>query len=124
MVTVYTFEAIKDGKVVKELTKKPMTKIVLSAEIDHDELKEDNSYDVAAIRIVAKDEFGNQLPFFNDPVTFSVEGPVEIIGPSTVALSGGMGGTYIKTTGKSGEGTVTISGGQTEDITIGFTVRA
>lgn len=122
--TVYTFEAIKDGKVVKELTKKPMTKIVLSAEIDHDELKEDNSYDVAAIRIVAKDEFGNQLPFFNDPVTFSVEGPVEIIGPSTVALSGGMGGTYIKTTGKSGEGAVTISCGQAKDITIGFTVRA
>ena len=121
--TVYTFEAIKDGKVVKTLTKQPMTKIVIDAEIDHDVLTEENTYDVAAVRIIAKDEFGNVLPFFNDPVTFTVDGPVELIGPSVVALQGGMGGTYIKTTGKVGEGTLTISGSQTEDVKITFKVE-
>ena len=122
--TVYTFEAIKDGKVVKTLTKQPMTKIVIDAKIDHDVLTEENSYDVAAIRIIAKDEFGNVLPFFNDPVTFTVDGPAELIGPSVVALQGGMGGTYIKTTGKAGEGTLTISGSQTENVKITFKVEA
>ena len=121
--TVYTFEAVKDGNVVKTLTKQPMTKIVIDAEIDHDVLTEDITYDVAAIRITAKDEFGNILPFFNDPVTFTVDGPAELIGPSVVALQGGMGGTYIKTTGKAGDGTLTISGSQTEDVKITFKVE-
>lgn len=121
--TVYTFEAVKNGEVVKTLTKQPMTKIVIDAEIDHDVLTEDNTYDVAAIRITAKDEYGNILPFFNDPVTFTVDGPAQLIGPSVVALQGGRGGTYIKTIGKAGEGTLTISGSQTEDVKITFRVE-
>ena len=39
---------------------------------------------------------GNILPFYNEPLTFETEGPIEIIGPKTVALQGGMGGAYVK----------------------------
>lgn len=120
---VYTFEAIKNGEVVKTLTKQSMTRFVLDAKISKETLVEENSYDVAAVRIMAKDEYGNVLPFFNDPVSFKVDGDIELIGPSVVALQGGMGGTYIKTTGKKGKGTLTISCAQVEDVVIEVSVE-
>jgi beta-galactosidase len=106
--TTYRFEAIKDGKVVKELRIAPMTKVVIKAEADHTNLKEDNTYDVACVRIKALDENGNLLYYFNDPLQLEIEGEAEIIGPKLIALSGGMGGTYIKTVGKTGHAKLTI----------------
>lgn len=74
------------------------------------------------MRITATDEYGNTLSFFNDPICLSVEGPVELIGPDIVSLFGGMGGTYIKTTGKTGKAKLTISNGQAEAVTVNITV--
>ncbi|MBQ0041916.1 MAG: glycoside hydrolase family 2 protein [Lachnospiraceae bacterium] len=108
--TAYRFEAIRNGEVVKELVIKPMSSWSINAAIDHDVLKEQESYDVAAIRINAVDENNNILHFFNDPVEIAATGPIEIIGPKVVSLQGGMGGTYIKTTGEAGEGSVVIKG--------------
>ena len=107
--TEYKFEAIKNGQVVKEIKKTPMTKVNIEISTDHTNLTEDNTYDVACIRIRATDENGNILNYYNDPLILSVEGDVQIIGPSTIALSGGMGGTYIKTSGKDGTAILKIS---------------
>ncbi len=120
---VYTFEAIKDGEVVKTLTKKPMNKMVLEASINRETLVEENSYDVAAVRIQVKDDNGNVLPIFNDPISLKVDGDIELIGPSVIALNGGMGGTYIKSVGRKGKGTLTISCPQTDDVVICVTVN-
>lgn len=120
--TTYRFEALKDGKVVETIIKEPMRKAHLFVRTDHTELCEKSTYDVAAIRIEARDEHENVLSFFHEPVTFEVEGPVELIGPKTAALHGGMGGTYLKTTGASGEARLTICSGQTEPVGISFTV--
>ena len=97
-----------------------MTKVTLRAVADHTELNEEHSYDVAAIRIRAVDENGNILPYFNDVIKLDVKGKAELIGPDTMALSGGMGGTYIKTIGKSGKATLKISSAYTEPVTIEF----
>lgn len=118
--TVYRFEAIKNGKVVQTLIKEPIKKLELQATADHIILQEDHTYDVAAIRIKAVDEYGNILPYFNDSLTLEVEGPVELIGPKVVSLHGGMGGTYVKTTGKAGTAKLTIKCGQAEDRVITF----
>lgn len=118
--TVYRFEAIKNGKVVKTLTKEPIRKLDIQATADHTTLQEEHTYDVAAIRIKAVDEYGNVLPYFNDSLTFEVEGPVELLGPKVVSLHGGMGGTYVKTTGKAGTAKLTIKSGQAEDKVIIF----
>ena len=107
--TTYKFEAKKDGKTVKELCIKPMTSFSIKATIDHATLQEEESYDIAAIRLLAVDENENVLHFFNDPVTLSVEGPVEIIGPKVISLNGGMGGTYIKSIGEVGDAKITIT---------------
>lgn len=107
--TTYRFEAIKDGRVVKEIRKAPMTKVNFEIKADHTDLKEDNTYDVSCIRIRAVDENGNLLNYFNDPVVLSIEGEAEIIGPKIISLSGGMGGTYVKSIGKAGKAKLTVS---------------
>ena len=117
--TVYRFEALKDREIAKELTVAPMTTCKLDCNVSHTSLHEGYSYDVAAVRIKEVDDYGNILPFANDPITLSTVGPIEIIGPSIISLQGGMGGTYVKTTGKLGEAKLVISSvyGDTETIT-------
>ena len=106
--TKYRFEAIKDGRVVKEIVKTPMTKVSLEIKADHTNLKEENSYDVSCVRIRSTDENGNLLNYYNEPLVLSTEGNISIIGPKVIALSGGMGGTYIKSIKRSGEGRLII----------------
>lgn len=113
---VYRFDAIKDGKVVKSVTKAVMHKVKLSAKADHIRLKEEESYDVAAIRIRATDEYGNCLPFFMEPVKITVKGAGKLIGPQVISLHGGMGGVYIRTIGETGKITVTLSTEQAEPL--------
>ena len=124
--TTYRFEAVdtNGATVHKTVCKKPMTEVVLTAEADHTALVEKNSYDVALIRIQAKDEMGNVLPVYNDPVMLDVSGQLELIGPSVISLNGGMGGTYVKTTGQSGEGKLVIRSANTKEVEIVFDIEA
>ncbi len=121
--TVYRFEAIKDGKVVRTVVKAPMKERSLWAQADHQVLTEEHSYDVAAIRIRMQDENGNLLHFFNEPVTLETEGAVELIGDSVISLKGGMGGCYVKTTGVAGEGALTLKASGATPVKIEFSVQ-
>jgi beta-galactosidase len=121
--TKYRFEAIKDSVVVKVITKEPMHQAHLVVETDHQNMVEKSTYDVAALRITVRDENENILPFFSEPVMVETEGPVEVIGPLNFSLKGGMGGTYIKTTGVEGNATVTLKCGQTEIVQIEFSCQ-
>ena len=121
--TVYRFDAIKDGKVVKSVLKAPMNKGSIEARAYRTTLTESGSYDVAAIRLRAVDENGNTLCFSGEPVCVSIDGPLEIIGPSVSPLRGGMGGIYLKTTGKPGPATVTIDAGALGKARVDFTVN-
>ena len=51
------------------------------------------TWDCAAVSLRAIDQNGNLLPYCSEAVQLSVEGPVEILGPSVVPLRGGMAGT-------------------------------
>ena len=121
--TAYRFDAIKSGKVVKTVEKQPMHAMALSCKADHAELVEDQTYDMAAIRIEMQDEFGNLLSFCNDPVTFEVSGEIELVGPGIVSLQGGMTGCYVRTIGKSGTGKLTVKALGCSEVTMDFTVR-
>lgn len=120
--TVYRFDAIKNGNVVKSVTKEPVMDLQLSAKADHTRLCEHHSYDVALIRIEAQDSHGNVLPFYQEPVRLSTEGDIAIIGPDTISLQGGMGGTYVKSLGKSGQGTLILHSDTAGEQRIAFTV--
>lgn len=121
--TVYRFDAIKDGKVVKSVTKEPVREIRLEAEADHTILTEQHSYDVALVRIRAVDDHGNVLPFYQEPVRLIAEGDISIIGPDTIALQGGMGGTYVKSLGRSGQGTLLLQSLTAGEVRIPFQIK-
>lgn len=120
--TVYRFDAIKDGKVIKSVTKEPVREIRLEAEADHTILTEQHSYDVALVRIRAVDDHGNVLPFYQEPVRLITEGDISIIGPDTIALQGGMGGTYVKSTGRSGRGALLLQSQTAGEVRIPFQI--
>ncbi len=119
-VTTYRFDAVKNGKTVASVSKEPVREIKLQAEVSHKLLKEENTYDVAAIRLKAVDGAGNVLPFCQEVLRFEVSGELGLIGPEYMSLRGGMGGTYVKSTGRSGSGTLIISGDNIETIEIIF----
>ena len=121
--SAYRFDAILNGEVVKSVTKTPMSKMSLETEVSHTDLHEATSYDVAAVRIRAVDENGNLLPYSNDAIKVSAEGPVEFIGPDIFSLRGGMAGFYVKTTGEKGRAKVRISCPRVEDEVIEFEIN-
>ncbi|MDO5293198.1 MAG: glycoside hydrolase family 2 TIM barrel-domain containing protein [bacterium] len=121
-VTTYRFEAIKNGKVVKVVEKQPMTKAHLHVTVDHTDLVEESTYDVASIRIEVRDEHENLLPYFQEPVSFQVEGELELIGPNVISLKGGMGGAYVKTKKTNGLGFLTIKTANLDEVRVPFTI--
>jgi beta-galactosidase len=52
------------------------------------------------------DRFGNRLPYTNQPVSFEVDGPADLIGENPFALMGGQAALYVKA--RCEPGTVTI----------------
>jgi len=120
--TVYRFEAIKNGVAVKVVEKSPMKEKHLNVLCSHTDLIEKNTYDVAAIRFRMESEKNNLLSFNQDVIMLSTEGPIEVIGPKAVSLRGGMGGTYVRTTGKSGEAKLIIQAEGLAPIEIAFTI--
>ena len=120
--TVWRLDALKDGEVVKSVTCSPSAKLHLEVTPSHTELRERDTYDMAAVRIRILDEHGNPAPYAQLPVKIALEGPAALVGPDVVTAEGGMTGTYLKTTGESGAVKLTVSTAQTEPVTVEFTV--
>lgn len=118
----WRFDAIKNGKVVKSIIKRPSTKLHLSYQVSRTNLVEGSCYDMSAIRIQVKDEYHNLASYAQLPLNLITTGPIEIVGPNTVVTEGGMTGTYIKTTGEEGDAVLTISTPDCSAITIHFTI--
>lgn len=106
----YRFDAVKNGETVKTVCKRSVDSLNLDISADTKTLVEGSTYDVACVRIRAVDFFGNLAPYFMEPVELACSGCVELIGPSLISLKGGMGGTYVKTNGQKGKGTLAVKG--------------
>ena len=121
--TVYRFEAVKGGRVVKTVERGPVLRRVLRAEAGTEKLVEGDTYDMAMVRISMTDQTGNVLPFENCAVSLRAEGPIEIVGPEVVTIRGGFGGTYVKTTGEAGRAALTLTAEGAEPVALTFTVE-
>ena len=121
--TVWRLDARLEGELVASCTCCPSSKLHLEVTTSHTALREGSSYDMAAVRIRVLDEYGNPAPYAQIPVQFTLDGPAELVGPAVVTAEGGMTGTYIKTTGRSGEVRLTLTTDQTEPVTLEFTVE-
>ena len=107
---------------MKTVKKRPVNKPQLLVDCSHTILTEKTTYDVAAIRLRAVSEEGSTLSYCNEPLTLTVKGPLSIIGSSTISLQGGMGGTYVKSLGRSGQGTLLLQSQTAGDLKISFQV--
>ncbi|WP_438748515.1 glycoside hydrolase family 2 protein [Pararhizobium sp. O133] len=63
------------------------------------------------VRVIVRglDQVGSIVPFLNDIVTVSVDGPARLIGPSTLTLAGGTTGFWLESTGETGAITLRVS---------------
>ena len=120
--TVWRFDAIKDGEVVKSVTCSPNTALHLEATPSSRVLREGASYDMAAVRIRILAGNGNTAPYAQLPVRLTLEGPAQLVGPDAVTAEGGMCGTYVRTTGESGTAKLTVSAHGLKPVTVEFTV--
>ncbi len=119
----YKFEAIQNGKVVKTVKKAAVVKPHIDVNTSHTLLIESHTYDVANVRVKIADQNDNQLYYYSSPISFEVEGPFEIIGPSVVSPMGGCTGVYIKSIGEDGDGKLTIKGAGLDPVTISLSVE-
>ena len=121
--TVWRFEGRKNGEVVASVTCCPSAQLHLEVKPSHTALREGATYDLAAVRIRILDAFGNPAPYAQLPVQFHLEGPAELVGPSVVTAEGGMCGTYIRTTGKTGNGKLTASTYGMDRVEVEFAIE-
>ena len=119
----WTFEGWKDGEKVVSRVKTPGIKLRLEAVPSSAELKEGLTYDMAAVRMCLKDENGNTATYAQIPVHLEIEGPGQVVGPTTVVLEGGMSGTYVRTTGEAGQVTLTLTPEGLEPIKLLFNIE-
>jgi beta-galactosidase len=77
---------------------------------------------MAAVRVRIVDGNGNIAPYAQLPVKFTVEGPLELVGPDMAATEGGMSGTYVKTDFHKGRAKLTVSCPGLESVSVDFTV--
>lgn len=118
----FRFQGYKDGQLVKTVVKATATSAHLEVLPDSLQLKEAETYDVTRIVLRALDENNNLLNYSNDAMIIFTEGPIEIIGPKCIALIGGTRAFWIKTTGKTGTGIVTIKSEKYGERNIEFQV--
>lgn len=108
--TLYRFEGTCDNQVLITLEKEASVKVKIQVSVDRNQLFEGDTYDVACINIQALSNKNQLLHYYQEAISLRTEGPIEIIGPKTIALKGGMFGTYVRTTGQSGKGKLFLSG--------------
>lgn len=120
---VYRFEACRNGKVVRTVTKSACRELSIIATASTDQLVESNSYDVVSVHLSAVDEYDNVQPYYQEAVTLSTTGPIELIGPSVVSLKGGQAGTYVRSTGVAGKASLLITDVDGKESEMTFTVK-
>jgi len=121
---VWRFDAVKNGHTVKSVVRAPGNRLHIEAAATSNSLIEGSCLDMSLIRISIKDENGNAAPYAQIPLKLEVSGVIGLIGPKTITAEGGMGGAIIRTCGKSGTGTLTISSDMTDPVTLTFEVTA
>ena len=121
--TAWRFDAVKEGKTVASVTCCPNTELRMEITPSNLQLQEGDTYDMAAIRIRITDGNGITASYAQLPVKLELQGAAELVGPHVVTAEGGMCGTYIRTTGKTGTATLTLRADGIDPVTLEFTVQ-
>lgn len=109
--TRWRFDARTGGETVASVTRASGAALHMEVRVSKTELSEGDTWDAAAVRVRILDEYGTLASYAQLPVRFHLTGAAALIGPDTAAAEGGMTGTYVRTTGESGEAVLRVSAG-------------
>ena len=121
--TVWRFDALEKGKVVKSVTLSPSAKLHLEVRVSHTQMKEKDTFDMAAVRVRILDDNDNTASYALLPIHFSIEGDASLVGPDTAVAEGGMTGTYIRTIGKEGKAKLIVNAAGMESAVLEFDIE-
>jgi beta-galactosidase len=93
---VFDFKGYKEGKLVCEKKYGPSTHFAYRYEVSSQSLQNAETYDVARVAIKFVDEWGSQMHYAHNIISFKTLGPIEVLGPTTVALEGGDIAVYVR----------------------------
>ncbi len=103
----FKFEAIQDDRVVSAVIKEPSNSMRLGVRLSKDELVEELTYDVIAVRVGVFDQNDNVLEDYDGYLRCEIKGPAALIGGDTV-FRGGRCAFYIKSLNRAGEAMVSL----------------
>ena len=106
--TVFKFEGIMNGRVAATVVKAPVTKTKFKVNVSGSKLIHGETYDVTRIEVAAVDSNDNRLTYFTDCLEVTTEGAIEVVGPSTIPLTGGATAFYVRTKGGRKQANVKI----------------
>lgn len=121
--TTYRFEAYKGDTLLLSKEKGSSHVSDLLVEVSDTELIETDTYQTTRVTVKHEDEFHSPLTYSNAVITISTTGPIELIGPNTLALIGGSIGFYVKTLQEKGPATIKISSDSFTDKIIELNVK-
>lgn len=110
-------------KVVKSVTLSPSAELHLEVRVSHTQMKEKDTFDMAAVRVRILDENDNTASYALLPIHFSIEGDAALVGPDTAVAEGGMTGTYIRTIGREGKAKLIVNAAGMESAVLEFNIE-
>uniref|UniRef100_UPI00260EE020 glycoside hydrolase family 2 protein n=1 Tax=Oceanispirochaeta sp. TaxID=2035350 RepID=UPI00260EE020 len=75
---------------------------LLAVKADYTDLST-GDWDTVRVEYRLEDQYGNIMPYVNEVLTLEIDGPASVIGPSVIALVGGVIAVWLKTTGEAGQ---------------------
>ena len=105
----YRFEAIKDGQVVAEEIIGATYGSELKVSQDDTVLENTDTYQTTRFIVEHVNLNGNPLVYSTEIINIEVDGPIEVIGPKQLTLTGGSVGFWVKSTKQKGKAKVKIS---------------
>ncbi len=105
-------EGIVNGKVVcrKEIGERKYA-VGMSAVPDDATLScNGDTYDATRVTVQVVDNMGNIMPFTQECVELSIEGPAALMGPSRFPVAGGMTSFWVRTIGEPGTVKIAVKG--------------
>jgi beta-galactosidase len=119
----YKFQAIKDGEVMMEKIVGSTDKHSLLIEQDDQVLSETDTYQTTRIVVKHVNENNNLMNYSQEVIHIDIDGPLELIGPKSLPLTGGSTGFYVKTKQEKGMATIKVSTNNIETNEIKIEVK-
>jgi beta-galactosidase len=119
----YKFQAIKDDQVVSERIIGSTDTHHLQVEQDDYILSETDTYQTSRIVVKHINDNKNPMTYSQEVIHIDIDGPLDLIGPSSLALTGGSTAFFVKTIQKKGLAKITISSSNLKTQTIEIKVK-